>query len=518
MSSVFSVTTVNRLKVWSPANGPRQVFFSVQVKLLYDMDCVKQNFKAKLLLRLQWMLSEDEKKQWQSDRSQFKTEWTPPVVDVPNAMDMSVETSEVSVELLGDMLTGKCSQLLSGTFIEVMELHNFPFDIQEFKLLLKFPESDEKFQIHPAADHPQFVQMTQDAKMLPEYVFKDPVVDIGGTSVQELQKDFTYKTVSHPTIVLHLQASRAWMAYINKTVVTLALVSAAVMFAFLIPRDELSDRLSHTTTLFLTAVAFQLVVSQSLPQIDYMTLMDKYIRQLNLFILAVMGTMAFTYNAGSRESEGEKFLEDFDRWAMRLAGAIWLSIHVIFALRGFLARRGTKCLSAADALAREADSAQFGASSHYTVKVGSARRFFGNLSEYQAAAQTTEDLTFWAGIWYSEDVYRDNGIEYVYFFVQVDGSGTTQLMARKITGDQNVPCGRITIQTTKGVPEVGGPGVPIQMLARSNIDDKDGFEFTDGMNMLAGSANELVIRNDWIFIGSFRRQNSLPKKGSLKRE
>ena len=75
------------------------------------------------------------------------------------------------------------------------------------------------------------------------------------------------KDVRFPTAVLHMKASRAWRSYVNKIVVTLALVSLAVTFAFGIPHDAIGVRLAHTTMLFLTAVAFQLVVSSALPQI-----------------------------------------------------------------------------------------------------------------------------------------------------------------------------------------------------------------------------------------------------------
>eukprot|EP01047_Picozoa_sp_COSAG01_P105846 COSAG01_NODE_35013_length_538_cov_1.514806_1_plen_97_part_10 len=50
--------------------------------------------------------------------------------------------------------------------------------------------------------------------------------------------------------------------------------------------NELSDRLSIILTMFLTAVAFQFVVSSQLPEKAYLTIVDKYI--ISSFVLLFM--------------------------------------------------------------------------------------------------------------------------------------------------------------------------------------------------------------------------------------
>ncbi|CAK0883560.1 unnamed protein product [Prorocentrum cordatum] len=479
------------LKVWSPAHGPRQVFFSMVVKLLYDIDNVNQRFSAKILLRFQWMLSEEEMRSWEADHRRFKAEWTPPVVDVRNSMDMSVEQSEVSVGMLGNMLIGKCTQALSGTFLEVMELQRFPFDHQEFTVILQFPDSDEKFQLRPAADQPRFVQMPQDPQLLPEYVFSNPVLELGSTSFEELQHDFKYKTISQPTLVLRLQACRSWMSYVNKIVITLALVSAAVILAFLIPSGDLADRLAHATTLFLTAIAFQLVVSTSLPQIDYMTVMDKYIMHLNVFILSVMGSMSFLGWAGQQDDWEAESIADLDRYALIVALCMWCAIHGLLGYRGWHALRCSQSVGIVSSSGSSMPS--LSASSQYTMVVGATQKFFGSFPEYQAEANIANDFTFWTGIWYSKDFYGPHGIEYVFFFMESDHEGKAQLMARKITGDNNVPCGEISIRTTNGVPELGGSSVPFEVKVREDTSDPEGFFWVTSGSMRAHSLNQLNI-------------------------
>lgn len=249
--------TLPALKVWAPEHGPRQVFFDIVVRLLFDIDLVHQRFSGTVILNLLWMLSKSEEEQWHKKTTFFEAEWTPPEVELANAIEASVTVSKVSVGLLGNMLIGKCSQTVTGTFMEVMELQNFPFDCQEFKLIMAFPASEEVFQLHPAIDKVECARMLQDPSILPEYCFSNPILELGHTSQEELQADFSYKEVRQPAVVLRMKARRAWRGYVNKVVFTLALVSLAVVFAFVIPHEELGDRLAHTTTLFLTAVAFQ---------------------------------------------------------------------------------------------------------------------------------------------------------------------------------------------------------------------------------------------------------------------
>lgn len=46
--------------------------------------------------------------------------------------------------------------------------------------------------------------------------------------------------------------------------------------AFTVPWTDIADRFSVTLTLLLTLVAYKLVISTSLPQVSYLTLLDKY--------------------------------------------------------------------------------------------------------------------------------------------------------------------------------------------------------------------------------------------------
>jgi heme/copper-type cytochrome/quinol oxidase subunit 2 len=57
--------------------------------------------------------------------------------------------------------------------------------------------------------------------------------------------------------------------------------------AFAIPREDLGDRMSIVLTLLLTAVAFKLVIADSLPKVSYFTALDTYMNAMFLLLFMV---------------------------------------------------------------------------------------------------------------------------------------------------------------------------------------------------------------------------------------
>lgn len=72
------------------------------------------------------------------------------------------------------------------------------------------------------------------------------------------------------------------------------LLSLLVFTSFAIERQDLADRLSVTLTLVLTSVAFKYMVSQELPRISYLTLLDVYVLVSFTFLALVGGQNAFS--------------------------------------------------------------------------------------------------------------------------------------------------------------------------------------------------------------------------------
>jgi len=81
---------------------------------------------------------------------------------------------------------------------------------------------------------------------------------------------------------------RRWKVFFANIVFLMACISLLALTAFSLGADDLGDRLNLLITLILTAVAFSYVVFDSLPNVPYLTFMDKYILGNYGFLVALM--------------------------------------------------------------------------------------------------------------------------------------------------------------------------------------------------------------------------------------
>ena len=87
------------------------------------------------------------------------------------------------------------------------------------------------------------------------------------------------------------------------------------------------------------------------------------------------------------------------------------------------------------------------------------------------------------------------------------GAGTSSLVAVKVKGDANVPSGKTTWRTTRGLPEVGGPSLPAEIQVRADPKDPNGFCWVPGSLVLASEAEIRLTAQ----FGDFRKTGTFHK-------
>jgi len=95
--------------------------------------------------------------------------------------------------------------------------------------------------------------------------------------------------------------------------------------SFQVSSSSVSDRLSISLVLLLTAVAFKYVVSEKLPNVNYLTLMDKYVLVSELFLIAVVGLDA--YDGGFFVLQ--KNSPNFDVVAPWVLFGLWIAFQIV---------------------------------------------------------------------------------------------------------------------------------------------------------------------------------------------
>lgn len=116
-----------------------------------------------------------------------------------------------------------------------------------------------------------------------------------------------------------------------KVMVLLLLLVMQSWVVFVFNVEDLEGRAVTTVTLFLAAVAFNFIISATLPKVSYMTKMDIYLLVSYAFIFASMVQSAVVYTI-------EKYLEKhdvafhMDRWSLVAFPAAFLLYTMFFCL------------------------------------------------------------------------------------------------------------------------------------------------------------------------------------------
>lgn len=166
----------------------------------------------------------------------------------------------------------------SGVFRNEYSLKSFPFDVQELAVEFRIPNNDAGV-TYTCEDAPS------KAKAQPWEYREDnsewDAIDCW-TSITNLH-DSSYTEAD--AIV---RMDRIYHVYIMRIVCVNFLVMILTIFIFVLSASEdTANRLGNSFTMLLTAVAYSLVVSDSLPTLGYLTWLDKYIFSTYFFIAVI---------------------------------------------------------------------------------------------------------------------------------------------------------------------------------------------------------------------------------------
>jgi hypothetical protein len=213
-----------------------------------------------------WLAQAEDVYQSQLNPSGWAPTWLPSRPEVLNAL------SEDSVKFTSDapIIIPKDGKLLCswsfhmrGTFQETMELERFPFDVQELQVHLDIGGTDE-CELVGAPN-----ECTCDA------VKASWTGGKGGQGGLE----------QPGRICAFWCFKRNPTSYMLRVVFILLLINLLTLGLFAFdPIDSAPDRMSIAITMMLTAVAYTFVVSGCLPELGYMTMLDKVVLMTLCFL------------------------------------------------------------------------------------------------------------------------------------------------------------------------------------------------------------------------------------------
>jgi len=321
------------------AHNKVQVQVRMTLRRIFNVDTVKQTFGAQVFVEMMWKappgesLPEDGDSEWQPD-------WTPKYrfrrVMEDNGMEQQYYPKTVIDE---SYIVCETDHLLGIS--EQLELQSFPVDVQDLSIEVLSSSSVDKVRWLPCPkEEGPLCKLNKARVALNDFslVNEIPIT---------FQLTTTKSNVESSCLNVDVKIARqATYYYINVALVMLIIVSFTLTAWATHPAD-IAGRQGVDFTLLLTAVAYKLVLASMLPNVSYMTLLDKYVMAGFLFLTAVSTVhtllpfrtiglleMSSLTRPPSQLGDGhlEQALIDDDKLAFYVFLSIWVAFNVSFFL------------------------------------------------------------------------------------------------------------------------------------------------------------------------------------------
>nr|WCB87282.2 GABAA Receptor rho subunit [Haliotis diversicolor] len=245
----------------------------VQFFKVGEIDTLKEQYTADVIVRARWREpSLDGQIQSAGDIQDFQKYWNPKLY-IENTIG---DPKEILRHRLTFNNRGECfvseKRIIKGTFMENLELDNFPFDVQDLTVTVasEFPSYEVEIVEDSENRHMVNRQSFVDEQEWHLYVHTE-------CEKKAIVIDQADNSVKRSAVSVKCRAARRPGYFVWNIFMVTFLICSLAFATFSVEKDLPQNRLQLSFTLVLTAVAFKSVVNQSLPRISYLTYMDKYL-------------------------------------------------------------------------------------------------------------------------------------------------------------------------------------------------------------------------------------------------
>ena len=469
--------------------------------------------------------------------------WSPKDLKFPNAEKDTIQITEdhVSLKNYNQIIMIEKKTHVSGVFNEKFELDSFPFDYQDFRIEIAWQDPESECRIFPNPLRAEFLTMKLDSITQREFKIHEPIVEIHLTPSTTMSGMFKPKTIYHPSVQIYLKGERYWGRYFYQIVLMMTLMTTSSLSVFTLDVDDGGGRLTAILTIFLTKVSFLFAISTLLPKISYLTILDKYILACMIFSFSIgIQASAVSFLHGLTEV---KFYPWYFKILLLSNASILLLGNLLFALciKFKVIPRQKENLFKFDWYDNDHDinevanedqhlhnfsserNVMFDMLSNLTIEQKIVPKKFqvlslfathlsGRRANYIFYGKETTKALFSCNTFRLNNDMKENAANFDTIYRELGGiwtlpfdrdhellfscivfeHNTSELWLRKLTGDSNVPAGKISLKT-KGIPVLESEKFTnAVMQMREDENDPNGFKWMKS-KLRFPNKNEMVF-------------------------
>jgi hypothetical protein len=211
-----------------------------------------------------------------------------------------------------------------GRFSTKFPLEKYPFDTQLLKVVMEDSLSAANKQVY-APDTDGGINLNPQIT-LPGFKVGKPTMQIASNAYPTNFGDVSEPEAdAYSRLSLSIPVTRPIVAMSIKTFVPIMLIVVCAALVFFVRPRYIEGRIGLGITALLTLVALQLASGSSLPDVDYLMMLDKIYLLAYVFIIIALGRVVAT-SWHSDEAQAERTISRTDRiWAVALLAAYFLA-------------------------------------------------------------------------------------------------------------------------------------------------------------------------------------------------
>lgn len=308
---------------------PDKVTVQVRIILLKvgDVDTLRDKFTADAFIQAKWREPlMDGRFKLQNEPINWDLYWNPRLW-MENQLGDPKESVWHSITFDANGQATICEKRrVYGSFMEFMELNEFPFDNQDLTVTVTTDRDQSELEL--IEDPKERCSLNVDS-FVDEQEWK---IHRNLNVWNKIRTDSLKNSkLKHPSLSAAARTSRKPQFFIWNVFLVMCLICSLSFTTFAVQLNLPQNRLQLTFILLLTTISFKFIVNQSLPMIAYLTFLDKYILgSMSILASTCVWHAVISFVYAKHQCIGTTTLRWVDLIAFGILGSIYVAFHIIF--------------------------------------------------------------------------------------------------------------------------------------------------------------------------------------------